>query len=141
MAGHVFPGFPPYLARALALLDTDPDPGRRFGPEIRNEAIRLHSLTRLANLLAQVGDAAPKDRPGLLREALKSRDALAVAHCAAELMVEDLHEGHGLVPPRQQARPAYACGWDYGPPPAGDPPETPTEPDAPAPAGRRRTRG
>ncbi|MEO6810623.1 MAG: hypothetical protein ABI353_16020 [Isosphaeraceae bacterium] len=117
MSCYQFPGHPAYLARAAKTLG--------LPVSASDEARRQPALTRLANLIAQASDADVAHAPGVLAEALKSRDALAVALDASELALIDAHAGLGLTPPKFVR---VAIGGS--PKPAAPPITTKGKPDA-----------
>jgi hypothetical protein len=87
-----FPGYPAYLAaaaRALGLND----------PRASDEARCSRSLPRLSDLVAQLGTAPHAGRPDILREATRSRDALALGYQAAEEILAEAHRAFGFDPP------------------------------------------
>lgn len=88
---YAFAGHPAFLDAARSALG--------LPVAASDEARRQPALTRLANLVAQAGDAHGAPRTGVLSEARKSRDALAVALRAAELILIDAHAGLGQTVP------------------------------------------
>jgi hypothetical protein len=94
----VFRGYPEYLtaaAKSLGLCD----------PRSREEATRSSSLPRLSDLVAELKSAPHTGRPEILRDATRSRDALAIAYEAAEELLADAHRAYGFNPPPRILRP------------------------------------
>jgi hypothetical protein len=91
-----FAGFPAYVelaANELGLGD------RRSLDEARRQA----ALTRLSNLIAGAMSCPKGAEAEVLREAGRSRDALAIALRAAELALADARRGLGVDPQKPAA--------------------------------------
>ena len=86
-----FAGYPEYLERSALALSI---PDRRS----LDEARRQHSLTRLSNLIAGTMSCPKGAELGVLEEARRSRDALAIAFHASEKILEAAHRAFQLPP-------------------------------------------
>jgi hypothetical protein len=94
-----FAGYPPYLERAAQELQIA-DRGAL------DEARRQVALTRLSNLIAGAISGPPGAEASILREARRSRDALALALWAADHALADAASAFGLALPEASATPA-----------------------------------
>ena len=101
MIRYRFPGFYPFLHDAAI----------RIGcPDAEVPARRVATLSALANLCAQAGEADPEHAPMILAKAEEFRDQLHAAYEAAELMLVATRTGLGPAEPGRTDRPTRQPG-------------------------------